>query len=187
MAWKTSTLTVLAGLSLAPAPGEAEPAIPAVALDVETPGLRMVNGVFTYRGDAFSGYVVERSSGRLSSRTPYLKGREDGLAEAFYPDGSIRFQRLYRRGKREGTHRGFWPDGKPQFVNHYEHDLFEGEQLTFFENGAPAGVQHYREGHEEGRQRFYDPTGRVIGNYTFRHGRRYGIVGRFDCVSTGKE
>ena len=72
-----------------------------------------------------------------------------------------------------------------QFVRRYDHDLLEGEQAAFFEDGAPAELRHYRDGREEGQQRVYDRKGTVIGNYTFVTGRRYGIVGRFDCISVG--
>jgi antitoxin component YwqK of YwqJK toxin-antitoxin module len=147
------------------------------------PELRSKNGFVTYRGRSFSGYVVEHEGGRLLSRSPHAQGKEHGLVEAWYPDGSLRYQKLYRAGHREGTHRGFWPGGKPQFIYHYERDLFEGEQIAFYKNGVRSELRHYRNGREEGQQQFYDGEGRIIANYTFKHGRRYGIVGRFDCVS----
>ena len=68
-------------------------------------------------------------------------------------------------------------------MHHYKDDLLEGEQVSFHENGREAELRHYRGGREEGLQRLRDPEGRVLANYTFRRGRRYGIVGRFDCIS----
>lgn len=161
------------------------PQVPDDALALDTPGLALVNGVLRFHGRPFSGHVVERDGDRLRSRTPYVDGKQHGVVEAWYPDGSPRYRRIYHLGHREGTHHGFWPDGSPQFVYHYAHDLFEGEQVAFYKSGVQAELRHYSGGREDGQQRFYDGTGRLIGNYTFRNGKRYGIVGRFDCVSMG--
>lgn len=147
------------------------------------PRLRDVAGIL-HRDDApFSGYVVERAGDRVLSRTPYLEGRRHGRATAYYPGGERRFEKEFRAGNREGTHRGWWPSGALQFVYRYEADLFEGEQIGYYKTGARAELRHYRAGHEEGRQTTWDAEGGVAANYTFKDGRRYGIVGRFDCVS----
>lgn len=160
------------------------PSIPDETIARDAVGIERVRGVLRYRGEAFSGYVVEVADGAVLSRTPYLQGREHGLAVGFHPGGSRRYERLYRLGQREGIHRAFRRDGRVQSVHRYRHDLLEGEQAAFHESGAPAELTHYREGREEGLQRFYDESGRITANYTFRNGRRYGIVGRIDCIST---
>jgi antitoxin component YwqK of YwqJK toxin-antitoxin module len=165
--------------------GAPDPVAAGMTITKGAQGLAEVNGVVRYGGRPFSGIVVEREGDHVLSRTRYRDGEADGLAEGFYPDGRCRYQKLFRRGRREGTHRGFWPSGEVQFVHRYEHDLLEGEQAAFFEDGAPAELRHYRDGREEGQQRFYDRKGTVIANYTFVNGRRYGIVGRFDCISVG--
>lgn len=152
----------------------------------ETPGLRNVQGVLIHRGKPYSGHVIKREGERIVARTPYVQGKQHGLVEAWYPDGSLRHRRLYLRGHREGTHHGYWPDGSVQFVHHYSDDLFEGEQVAYYKNGVQSELRHYRAGHEDGQQRFYDGSGRLIANYTFRKGKRYGIVGRFDCISMGE-
>jgi antitoxin component YwqK of YwqJK toxin-antitoxin module len=159
------------------------PAVPDVTIPSDAPGLARVNGVLRYRGEPFSGHVVERAGEAVLARTPYLQGREHGLAEAYHPGGRRRYERSYELGRREGTHRAFWPNGQVQSVHHYKADLLEGEQVAFHENGREAELRHYRGGREEGVQRLRDPEGRIVANYTFRRGRRYGIVGRFDCIS----
>ena len=149
----------------------------------DAPDLRDVNGVLLRGGEPLAGEVVERLGDRLLSRTPYVGGKEHGVVEAWYPDGTLRHRKLYRFGHRQGTHVGFWPDGSVQFVHHYKDDLFEGEQVAFYKNGVPAELRRYHLGREEGQQRFFDGTGKLIGNYAFKDGKRYGIVGRFDCIS----
>lgn len=163
-------------LCLAPPPGF-QPLV-----DRGDAALQRRGAVLLYRGAPFTGVLRERDrSGE--SRTPFLRGREHGWAYGAYPDGARRFERLFLDGRKEGTHRGYWENGAPQFVYRYEHDAFEGEQLSYFRGGQRAELRHYRRGQEEGLQRAWGLDGSLLANYTFRGGRRYGVVGRFDCVS----
>jgi antitoxin component YwqK of YwqJK toxin-antitoxin module len=148
-----------------------------------SPELENRNGVSWYRGAPLTGTVVEREGPRTISHTPYVAGREHGVVEAWYPRGALRTQRLYRFGLREGTHRGFYENGQLQFVSSYRNDLLEGDATVYFEDGRIAELRHYLAGREDGRQRVYDRVGKLIANYVFKDGRRYGIVGRFDCIS----
>lgn len=154
-----------------------------VVIEAGDPGLSNLNGVVMYEGKPFSGVVEQRSENTLLTRTPYLRGKTHGIVEGWYPEGTARFQKVYREGRREGVHRGYWPEGTPQFVYQYSNDRFDGEQSAFFRTGVLSEHRSYRDGHEEGQQRFYNTEGRLVANYTFKQGRRYGIVGRFDCVS----
>ncbi len=163
--------------------GDVEQAIPNRTVDAATPGLRDLGGILQHDGAPFSGYVVEKAGSQVLARTPYLEGRRHGRARAYYPTGARRFEKLFVEGNREGTHHGWWANGELRFVYHYEQDLFEGEQRGYHESGAKAELRNYRAGHEEGRQTLWDAEGAVAANYTFKDGRRYGIVGRFDCVS----
>lgn len=176
---------LLAALALGLATG---PAAPPPEIDLRDPALHY-RGDVLLRGDApFTGIVVERGEARggaaeVVSRTPYETGRRHGVARGYHPGGAPAFERSFVGGAREGTHRGMWPSGRPQFVYRYAHDVFDGEQLGYHENGVRAELRHFRDGREEGQQTTWDSEGRVSVNYTFKDGRRYGIVGRLDCVS----
>jgi len=141
------------------------------------------NGVLLHGNTPFSGTLIERADLQLFRKTPYQHGKRHGQALAWYPSGRLAYQKRFRKGDREGTHTGFWPSGQLQFVYRYEHDLFEGEQVSYYKTGQRAELRHYRRGYEEGQQSAWDGEGRLISNYTVKEGKRYGIVGRFDCVS----
>ena len=70
-----------------------------------------------------------------------------------------------------------------QFVYRYLHDVFDGEQVAYYKNGVRSELRHYRAGQEEGTQQIWDGQARLTTNYTVKEGRRYGLVGRFDCVT----
>lgn len=161
---------------------EASPVRSVPDIEVDRGSLTMVGAVLYRHGTPFSGYAVARQAGRIVSRTPLLEGREHGRAVAWYPNGAKRFEKHYVHGNREGTHRGWWDNGRPQFVYRYVGDLFEGEQVAFYRNGVRSELRHYTNGREEGQQRFWNDAGRVVANYAMVNGKRYGIVGRRDCV-----
>lgn len=152
------------------------------ALDQGDPALRTVNGVLLYAGAPLTGSVIERSD-VLFRKTPFRKGLRHGEAQAWHPSGRLAYRRLFRYGQREGIHKGYWPSGQLQFEYRYVNDLFEGEQVGYYKTGQRAELRHYRKGQEEGVQKTWDAEGRLTSNYTVKEGRRYGLVGRFDCVS----
>jgi antitoxin component YwqK of YwqJK toxin-antitoxin module len=186
---------VALGLALAAlaACGEPGPPIPAVTVERGDPALQRRNGVLYLGvrdgqgGAPFSGYLIERAGPRVVARTPFFQGREEGWAYGYYPNGRKRFARFYKEGRKERTHRGWWENGNLQFVYRYQRDAFEGEQVSFYKNGQRAELRHYRAGYEEGQQRAWSGEGQLMANYTFKNGRRYGIVGRFDCVTVHQQ
>lgn len=153
--------------------------------DSASAALHRVGAVLMNGDVAYSGWVEVREASHVLAKTPFDGGLESGIAQAWYHNGALRFSKLYRHGKREGQHRGYWPNGQLQFVYNYANDVFEGEQQAFHESGKHAELSHYVGGHEEGQQQRWDQNGQLQSNYTFKDGRRYGLVGRFDCVSTG--
>lgn len=166
-------------------PGTAvvEAVAPETTLDSSTPGLENRNGVLYVQGQPYSGFLAEREFDGSSSRTPYVDGRRHGLAQGRYRGGQLAWQRAFRLGLRQGVANGWWPNGQLQFRRHYRSDVFEGEQWAWYESGAQFEVRRYIAGREEGRQTAWAEDGRVVANYVFKDGRRYGIVGRFDCVT----
>jgi len=175
---------LLATLALALPLTAADARPPLPELDLRDPSLHYRGDVLLRGEEPFAGFVVERGlAGEVVSRTPYEAGRRHGLARGFHPGGAPAFERTFAGGEREGTHRGTWPNGRPQFVYHYAKDVFDGEQVGYHENGVRAELRHFVAGHEEGQQTTWDSEGRVGVNYTFKGGKRYGIVGRLDCVT----
>ncbi len=147
------------------------------------PSLQRRGDLVLRDGRPFTGTIVQSGPSEPTAEVPYVDGKRHGRVVARYPGGALAYEKTFFAGEREGTHRGFWPNGRLQFEYHYVHDLFDGEQVAYHENGSRAELRHLVAGHEEGRQSTWDAEGRIASNYTFKGGKRYGIVGRSDCVS----
>ncbi|MBF9132394.1 hypothetical protein I0C86_26095 [Plantactinospora sp. S1510] len=68
----------------------------------------------TYRGEPFTGEVVERSpQGRVIAVTTYFKGMADGSSTEWYPTGERRAAGTARHGLAVGVHEEWYRDGGP--------------------------------------------------------------------------
>jgi hypothetical protein len=135
--------------------------------EVEAGEIQRARGRVTLDGAPYSGFVVEHHvDGSLASRAGYVDGRAQGWHEAWYASGQLRHRKYYEAGKREGEHLGWRQSGELQFRRHYLADLSHGKQEFFQLGNRLVEETHFEHGHE---------------------GKRYGIVGRNDCVSVVNE
>lgn len=160
-------------------------AVPELLIIANDPALQKKGGLF-YRNDTlFSGIVVERyGNGEEKSRTPYFKGKEEGVARGWYQDGSPMFERRYVAGKREGIHRSWWPDGTAKSFYTFRDDVHEKVAEEWFPDGTLYRRFHYEGGQESGSQRMWNVDGTLRANYVVVQGRRYGSMGEKPCIST---
>jgi hypothetical protein len=159
------------------------PQAPAVFVNRLDSALHNNNGTWAYEGKVFSGYVLEKESAKLLSKTPIVQGKENGWAYAWYPSGKKSYSKFFVNGDREGTHRGWWENDSLRFENHFIHDKFEGRQASFYPNGQKWEERYYLHGYEEGTQRAWNQQGTMVTNFTVKKGKVYGVIGRFDCMS----
>lgn len=146
------------------------------------PGITKMNGVLYYQDSAFSGELVEfYSHGVYKSRTPYYQGREHGVAESWYPDGTKMEERVWVHGAKDGTHKGWWENGMLRFEYQFKNDVHEGEAKEWFADGTLYRDFHYVAGQEEGSQMMWNADGSIKANYVIKNGRRYGSMGAKPC------
>jgi hypothetical protein len=166
---------------------EAEPVhfekVPDISVNKADPNLTNRNGVWRWKENIFSGYIITKDQNVLIEKIPILKGKENGVWCQWYPNGKKKSEQLYLEGNREGTHTGWWENDSLRFVYHFVHDRFHGEHLSFFKNGKKWTERHYENGYEEGTQRAWNYEGRMVTNFTIKKGKLYGVIGRFDCIS----
>ncbi|HEX8243454.1 MAG TPA: hypothetical protein VF541_08165 [Longimicrobium sp.] len=176
-------IAIAAGALLCGLARPAPAADPLRAVDAADPALLRQGDAVTFRGRPFTGRVVERYPGgaRRGSAT-YAKGRRDGVAEGWYPDGRPAWRGGFRAGREEGSHRAWWPDGKPRLVERFRGGRLEGTVREWFANGRIYREVHYRAGQEAGRQRMWYADGTLRASYVVRHGRRYGLMGAKGCT-----
>jgi antitoxin component YwqK of YwqJK toxin-antitoxin module len=156
--------------------------IPPVYIQSNSSSLHHKEGVLYYYGKPYSGYTIETFiNGDTARITPYINGKEEGWAKAFYADKQIAEERFYVHGKKEGIHKGWWQNGKPKFEYHFLNDEHEGELKEWFTNGMLARDFHYSKGYETGAQKMWWENGDIRANYVVKNGERYGLIGQKLC------
>jgi antitoxin component YwqK of YwqJK toxin-antitoxin module len=156
---------------------------PQVYVGAGDPGLKQVNGSWFRNAKPFSGWITESQDSIITAMLPVINGLANGVALAWYPDGSRSSESGFEKGKREGFHRGWYANGQRSYEYYFHNDLYEGVQQSWYANGAAWQMNHYEKGNETGRQKGWNESGRLVNNYTVRNGRLYGVIGRFDCMA----
>jgi antitoxin component YwqK of YwqJK toxin-antitoxin module len=155
---------------------------PHVYIQSNNPLLQQHEGVLYYNRKPYSGYAIENSTNGDTARiTPYINGKEEGWAKAFYTNKQIAEERFYVHGKKEGIHKGWWPNATPKFEYHFLNDEHEGELKEWFSNGRLARVFNYSKGYEKGSQKMWWENGDIRANYVVKNGERYGLIGQKLC------
>jgi antitoxin component YwqK of YwqJK toxin-antitoxin module len=158
--------------------------IPDINIDTESELLIRKRGVLYYEGLPFSGNITSwHKAGKLASRAPFLEGKEHGLSEAWYPNGTKQFERIYEYGIKTGIHKGWWETGQPKHIRHLANDVFEGSVKEWYASGQPFLDLNYVKGQEAGSQKAWKSDGRIKVNYVAKNGRKYGLTGVKNCIS----
>jgi hypothetical protein len=76
-------------------------------------------------------------SGATSESVIWKMGKRDGSAQAWYENGSVKWQKSYDNGKKQGTWRLSYKDGHPWIVMTYEKDLIVDTVKVWDKSGAP--------------------------------------------------
>lgn len=150
-------------------------------LNVDT-NLKKTDRGWLYKGQPFSGYMIEKEENRVVYQLPIAEGREQGLAKGWYNSGEKLLERIFINGKKEGVFKQWWPNGKLRYLFRYKHDQFDGKQLVYFPNGKVREESNYQLGEKEGTQRVWDENSKLISNYVIKNKRIYGVVSVKSCI-----
>ncbi|HAS45309.1 MAG TPA: hypothetical protein DCS93_32800 [Microscillaceae bacterium] len=161
--------------------------IPNEKVEAGLSGFKQKNGTLWYDGKPFSGYRFSKHpNGKIATITGYWQGKKEGEAKAFYATGKPRYQKFYHQGKRTKTHYGWYSTGKKRFIRQYNKGLMVGVEQLYYRNGRLAVQRHFENGKEQGPQKEWSEKGKLVSNYVVKKGRRYGVLGRKNCVSVYK-
>lgn len=157
------------------------------------PNLHLLSSdqAFEQRGDQlmygdfpFSGYLDELyENGKIKSITGYLDGRRHDTAKTWYSNGKLKSMRYFTNGKKDGQHQGWWPNDSLKFEFNFEGGYHEGTQFSYYPDGQISHLRNYKDGHEDGTQRAWSTSGKLVSNYIIKDKKRYGFIGRKDCIS----
>jgi antitoxin component YwqK of YwqJK toxin-antitoxin module len=81
-------------------------------IDIDDPDVDMDEAQrLLYRGELYTGEVVEYLSGARVSQDSYASGLQDGLSREWYKDGTPRSEGTARQGRARGVFMEWHPNG----------------------------------------------------------------------------
>ncbi len=142
------------------------------------------NQGFLIKADSlYSGYAFTLLDSDTTLMEPYYRGKLEGEARYYYPNGQLREQRWFEKGKKEGTHYGWWENGNKRFEREYDNGLYEGSVKEWYRSGQLARHFHYHQGQESGSQKMWKSDGRIKANYVVKEGKRFGKTPIKNCTT----
>lgn len=156
--------------------------------NAEQANIRTQRGI-TYLGkEPLSGTVFSLdAAGDTILLVPYLNGKENGIAKAWYRKKQLKEIRYFVNGKKEGRHYGWHENGKPRFEYFFRNDEFNGSFKEWLPDGTLLLNLNFENGHENGLQQTWFADGKIKSNYIIKNGRRYGLLGTKNCVNVSDD
>ncbi len=161
--------------------------IPNRIADKEDANLHIINGVYYYGQQLFSGIIKDvYENGKTHHETSYYNGREEAWSFMYYADGTMAEKRYYHQGEKDSVHTGWWPNGKLRFEYHFSKGMYNGDYKEWYNSGQAYKHIHYASGVDDWGKGWRE-NGRLFMNYTMVQGRRYGIVNSNLCYTVKNE
>ena len=91
----------------------------------------------------------------------YVKGKVDGLHEAWYENGQLLSEFNYKDGKEDGLCRGWYENGQLQIEQNYKDGKKDGLSRGWYENGQLLSESNFKDG-KLINEKCYDENGNKI-------------------------
>ena len=137
-----------------------------------------------------SGWIVKKQSNdSIELKFCLFKGEKDGILEAFYLNGQLKYLEHYRNNKLHGEVKRWTLENGYQLQAQlkYQDGKLHGEQKKWFPTGELHKLMHMKEGKEDGLQQAFRKNGVLYANYEARNGRTFGMKRSNLCYELDNE
>lgn len=110
----------------------------------------------------------------VESRTPWVRGKREGKAVVYRPDGRVASEQEWLGGKRHGFHVEYWSSGPKRLEERFEDDLQVGVAMEWYERGAVRAHSRWEGGKPVDTHHLYRPDGSDIWLRTYEDGVLHG-------------
>lgn len=113
--------------------------------------------------------VQNYGTGEISRRYNLIDGKKEGLMVDYYPDGSLKGERMFRNDTQVDKTIIYYKSGKVQEVQYYKDGKIHGGDTVFYEDGSPQFVLTFDTGIKDGYVRKWSPDGTLIYEAKYAH------------------
>jgi hypothetical protein len=110
--------------------------------------------------------LVERNgiTYKKFSNKPY-SGSVEGADEL-----SLSVKGTYRNGKRDGLWEAYWDNGQLRYIRTYKNGVSVGDRESYYKNGKLWMKGTYKDGKKDGVVEWYHENGRLVKKFTYKNG-----------------
>lgn len=137
--------------------------------------IKTLNGILFYHDTVFTGKTIEKwPNGNLHTSQFFTNGKQQGLSETFYINGTIASRRWYLDGEKDSVHTGWWENGNKKYEYPFNKGVYNGLFTEWYEQGTMMQQVMYQNG-QELYGKGWRENGKVYMNFVMKNGRRYGM------------
>lgn len=111
-------------------------------------------------------YVIGKR-GEVLAKCGYKRGKREGLATFFYPNGALYRSIEYRDGVRSGIQREYYPSGILKALLPYKKGLIDGSVVLYYPSGAVKLKACFQRGQRCGLEQAWKENGEVFYKWNF--------------------
>ncbi|MFY7900431.1 MAG: toxin-antitoxin system YwqK family antitoxin [Chitinophagaceae bacterium] len=161
--------------------------IPKIIVLNTNPSLQLVNGIFYYKNEPFSGYIQTNfSNNRIQQIAAYYNGKQQNWTYSFFDNGKKEAARYYEQGEKDSTHYAWWENGNSRFSYQFKNGVYHGCFKEYYLSGKPLKQIWYQNGKDSCGQGWRE-NGKLFMNYVMKGERRFGLMNAQLCYSLEKE
>ncbi|HUR30730.1 MAG TPA: hypothetical protein VMZ69_04820 [Saprospiraceae bacterium] len=113
--------------------------------------------------------VRNYGTGQISKRYNLIDGKKEGLMVDYYPDGSLKAERLFRNDTQVDKTTLYYNTGEIKEVQYYKDGKVQGGDTVFYEDGKPQFLIDYDKGFKHGYVRKWGPDGTLTYEAKYNH------------------
>ncbi len=110
-------------------------------------------------------------NGDLAKETPYKNGKEDGIAKWYYINGILMQEISFENGKAEGIEKWYYYNGALWVETPYKNGKIEGITKNYYGSGALESETPYKNDKREGIEKKYNENGSLWGIVTYANNK----------------
>ena len=137
--------------------------------------LHFINGTLFCQSKPFNGELNESwPNNKPKSIQRITNGKQQGLSETFYSNGSKQSTRWYINGEKDSLHTGWWENGNKKYEYHFRNGNYNGMFTEWYQSGNMIQQLMYANGKELYGKGWRD-NGKLYMNFVMKEGRRWGM------------
>jgi antitoxin component YwqK of YwqJK toxin-antitoxin module len=136
-----------------------------------------VNRADYAQGELVGGYVTYYPNGKIEKQVAQDgQGRQHGIGNKYFPDGTLELRGDWRHGLPEGEHQHYHATGKLRETSSYrDGKQLDGPVQTFDENGKLSSSYTLHGGKMAGEMLTYFPDGKISSRAEMQNGKFNGV------------